>query len=68
MDAWTRFRRNRLALVGLALVLVLALAAISAPWLAPYDPTRQSLIEKRANPAPSICWAPTSSVATFSRA
>ena len=50
MEAWTRFRRNRLALVGLALVLVLALAAISAPWLAPYDPTRQSLIEKRAHP------------------
>ena len=50
MDAWTRFRKNRLALVGLALVLVLALAAALAPWLAPYDPTRQSLIEKRAYP------------------
>jgi peptide/nickel transport system permease protein len=50
MDAWTRFRRNRLALVGLALVLVLALTATLAPWLAPHDPSRQSLIEKRAHP------------------
>jgi peptide/nickel transport system permease protein len=50
MDAWIRFRRNRLALVGLGLVLVLALTATLAPWLAPHDPTRQTLIEKRARP------------------
>src|SRR5437879_11360121 len=50
MDAWLRFRKNRLALIGLALVLMLVLAATLAPWLAPYDPTRQSLIEKRARP------------------
>jgi peptide/nickel transport system permease protein len=50
MDAWSRFRRNRLALVGLVLVVVLALSALLAPWLAPYDPARQSLIEKRARP------------------
>ena len=49
-DAWSRFRRNRLAVVGLALVLVLALTAGLAPWLAPYDPARQSLVEKRARP------------------
>ena len=50
MDAWARFRRNRLALVGLALVSVLAASAVLAPWVAPYDPARQSLIEKRARP------------------
>jgi peptide/nickel transport system permease protein len=50
MDAWIRFRKNRLAVVGLALVLVLLLTAALAPWLALYDPTRQSLIEKRARP------------------
>jgi ABC-type dipeptide/oligopeptide/nickel transport system permease subunit len=50
VDAWGRFRRNRLALVGLALVLVLAGSAVLAPWVAPYDPARQSLIEKRAKP------------------
>jgi peptide/nickel transport system permease protein len=50
MDAWARFRRNRLALVGLTLVVVLAVSAVLAPWLAPYDPARQSLVEKRARP------------------
>ncbi len=50
MDAWSRFRRNRLALVGLALVIVLAASAALAPWVAPYDPARQSLVEKRAKP------------------
>ena len=30
MDAWSRFRRNRLALIGLALVLVLAASAVLA--------------------------------------
>jgi ABC-type dipeptide/oligopeptide/nickel transport system permease subunit len=50
VNAWARFRRNRLALVGLALVVVLAASALLAPWLAPHDPARQSLIEKRARP------------------
>jgi peptide/nickel transport system permease protein len=50
MNAWSRFRRNRLALVGLVLVVVLAVSAALAPWLAPYDPARQTLIEKRAKP------------------
>src|SRR2546430_16928525 len=50
MTAWKRFYRNRLAVVGLALIVVLAVSAALAPWLAPYDPARQSLIEKRAKP------------------
>src|SRR5881296_1214649 len=50
MTAWRRFTRNRLAVVGLALIVVLALSAVLAPWLAPYDPTRQSLVEKRSKP------------------
>src|SRR5690349_21755121 len=50
MEGWARFRRNRLALLGLVLVAVLALTAVLAPWIAPYDPTHQSLIEKRARP------------------
>ena len=49
-DAWSRFRRNRLALVGLIIVGALLVAAAGAPWLAPADPAKQSLIEKRAKP------------------
>ncbi|MGQ9919799.1 MAG: oligopeptide ABC transporter permease [Desulfobacca sp.] len=37
-EFWPRFRRNRLALSGLILVVVLFLVSILAPWLAPYDP------------------------------
>jgi peptide/nickel transport system permease protein len=50
VTAWGRFCHNRLAVVGLALIVVLAVSALLAPWLAPYDPARQSLIEKRAKP------------------
>ena len=49
-DAWQRFRRNRLALIGLVIVGVLVVCAAGAPWLAPSDPAKQSLIEKRAKP------------------
>ena len=48
--AWAQFRRNRLAVAGLAIVALLLLAALAAPWLAPADPAKQSLIEKRAKP------------------
>lgn len=33
-----RFARQRLALAGLAFVVLLTLAALAAPWIAPYDP------------------------------
>ena len=48
--AWARFRRNHLAVVGLAICALLLVAAAGAPWFAPADPARQSLIEKRAKP------------------
>lgn len=37
-DALERLRRNRAAMVGLAVVILFALIAIFAPLLAPYDP------------------------------
>src|SRR5712664_3330735 len=50
LSAWGQFRRNRLAVAGLAIVVLLLIAALGAPWLAPFDPAKQSLIEKRAKP------------------
>lgn len=35
---WNRFKRNRLALVGLAIVLTMMIVSLSAPLIAPYDP------------------------------
>jgi len=49
-DAWRRFCKNRLALIGLVIVGLLLIAAVGAPWLAPADPARQSLVEKRTLP------------------
>src|SRR5215470_13400762 len=40
-EAWLRFRRDRLALVALAVILLLVIVALGAPWLAPYDPAEQ---------------------------
>jgi ABC-type dipeptide/oligopeptide/nickel transport system permease subunit len=36
-DIWKRFRRNKLALIGLAFILLLAVVAIFAPLVAPYE-------------------------------
>jgi len=47
---WKRFRRNRLALAGLVIVGLLAAAAVAAPVLAPRDPARQVLEDKRMPP------------------
>jgi len=35
---WHRYRRNRLGVFGLAVVVVLLVVALLAPWLAPHDP------------------------------
>ncbi len=40
-QVWRQFRRDRAALVGAVLVVLLSFAAILAPVLAPHDPTEQ---------------------------
>jgi ABC-type dipeptide/oligopeptide/nickel transport system permease subunit len=49
-DAWRRFRKNRLALVGLVIVTALLIAAAGASWFPLRDPAKQSLMEKRTRP------------------
>lgn len=49
-EFWAHFVENRLALVGLGIVVTLVLVAIFAPFIAPHDPTHQSLPDKRAKP------------------
>ena len=44
-EFWDRFRRNRLAMCGLALVAGMFAVALLAPWLAPYDPNLIELKE-----------------------
>ncbi len=50
-DAWRRFLRHRLAVAGLALILVLILLALSARQVAPHDPIRQDLPHALAGPS-----------------
>jgi ABC-type dipeptide/oligopeptide/nickel transport system permease subunit len=47
---WHRFATDRLAVVGLAIVLIVALAAIFAPLVAPDDPNYQFEGLRRAKP------------------
>ena len=38
---WRRFRRHRLAMASLVVIVFLILVALFAPWIAPYDPFAQ---------------------------
>jgi peptide/nickel transport system permease protein len=48
-----QFKRNRLALIGLGIIVVLYLVALLAPLLAPYDPIAQDDIARTGYLAPS---------------
>ena len=48
---WLGFARNRLAMLGLALVLMLVLVAVLAPWIAPYPPTVGELSQRLQAPS-----------------
>lgn len=48
---WRRFRRHRLAMVGVACILLLVLACVAGPWLLPFDDLR---IDMRARFAPPL--------------
>ncbi len=39
---WRRFVRNRLAVVGLVILLLMVLGAVGAPWIAPFEPDKIS--------------------------
>src|SRR5256885_9762133 len=44
-------RKNKLAAAGLVIVAVLTVAALFAPWLAPYDPADQKLVDRLEGPS-----------------
>lgn len=46
-----RFRRDRMALIGVVAVLVLTLLAVFAPYIAPYDPADQHIIHRLRGPS-----------------
>jgi peptide/nickel transport system permease protein len=57
---WLALSRNRLSWLGLGLLLVIVLAALLAPWLAPHDPLQQNIIS-RLEPPSAEFWLGTDS-------
>jgi len=54
-DAWVRLRRNRLAVFGLVVMVVLILLALLTPWVAPYAYDAQDL-DLGATPPSAAHW------------
>ena len=50
--AWRTFTRNRTAVVGLVMVILLFVVAIFAPWIAPHNPLEQSIVNRLQGPSP----------------
>ncbi len=50
-EVWRRFRRNRQAMVGMVMLLILIFAAIFAGVIAPYDPLQQDIINRLQPPS-----------------
>ncbi|NEJ19262.1 ABC transporter permease subunit [Rhizobium leguminosarum] len=50
-DAWYRLKRNRLAIFGLVIVVILAFTAIFGPYLTPYDYLSQDLNARNVLPS-----------------
>jgi peptide/nickel transport system permease protein len=50
-EGWRRFRKNKMALVGLGIVIFFILLAIFAPLLAPYDFKEPNLAERLQPPS-----------------
>jgi ABC-type dipeptide/oligopeptide/nickel transport system permease subunit len=57
---WLQFRSNHLAMVGLITVLVMIVASLAAPLIAPQDPTAQDLAGGWHRHRLRTGWAPTS--------
>ncbi len=50
-DAWRRFTRHRLGLVGAGIVVAFVLLAILAPLVAPYGPTEMKVTKRLVGPS-----------------
>ncbi|MDT8332385.1 ABC transporter permease subunit [Roseomonas gilardii] len=57
-EFWRRFLHQRVALVAGALILLVVLTAIAAPWIAPYDPAEPDYNNILAGPS-ALHWAGT---------
>lgn len=49
---WKLMRKNRGAMIGLAILITFAVLAAGAPWIAPYDPVAMDLLNTLSPPTP----------------
>ncbi len=49
--SWNIFKKNKVAMACLGIVIILCLVALFAPWIAPYDPDAQVLTERLMPPS-----------------
>ncbi len=55
--AWRQLRKRKMSLVGMAIVCLLVVAALLAPWLSPYDPFEQNVsLDTIAQPPSRAHW------------
>ncbi|MCA9165063.1 MAG: hypothetical protein KDA62_18850, partial [Planctomycetales bacterium] len=59
--AWRRFRRSVSAWVGLAIVSLFVGVAITADWIAPYDPSQRHAEVTSPSPPSAAHWLGTDS-------
>lgn len=50
-DAWIKLRKNRLALIGLGLLIFLCIMSLLTPWIAPYGYEEQNLLMGATSPS-----------------
>ena len=51
-DFWYRFFRNKMAVAGGGVVILLFVVSLFSPWISPYDPNAINLSEVLAQPSP----------------
>lgn len=51
LKQWRAFKRNKLALIGLIVLVVVHALAFAAPWIAPYEPQKVNPINSLASPS-----------------
>jgi glutathione transport system permease protein len=67
-EFWRRFRRKRVAMVSAGLISLLVLAALAAPWIAPYGPATPDYDNVLAGPSwQHLCGTDTFGRDIFSR-
>lgn len=51
LEAWRRLLKSRIGTAGLAIIIILLLVALFAPFLAPYEPNAQNIISRYEAPS-----------------